>query len=429
MEKKIILGLVFLVMFCSFAFLVYADMGRQVKTILRKSLFEHSQHPIKTTLNRSEVIDLIVLYLEGDITDDVLSVAREHSGKSVRSIINKAVNNYGTEPGCAGQCGDGECADVVCTGTGCPCWETVESCPDDCEDAVVEECLDTDGGIVYEVQGTISGVSVGGLPYTYSDACNGDIITEWYCDETAGPKAETTYVCPNGCENGECKDAGEPDECSPEGVKECSEDGNFLKTCITTTAAQAGTSNSISFNCPLVPIPMCSEGSEIYTHIGEDGCIEEITCVQVPIPPETGTDHSCPPVATPMCTEGSEIQTSIGEDGCIEQITCVFTDSITLRGPASMELGNIGRLMWSTETCPDGCENGACIMIPLTCGDDVIDSDEECDGDDLGGATCLTISPHRYIGGTLSCANCQFDVSNCEINDSSNWQYPGGTNT
>ena len=34
---------------------------------------------------------------------------------------------------CKNQCGDGTCQEIVCLATGCPCPETKESCPQDCE--------------------------------------------------------------------------------------------------------------------------------------------------------------------------------------------------------------------------------------------------------------------------------------------------------
>jgi len=34
---------------------------------------------------------------------------------------------------CLDLCGDGECAEVVCQGTGCPCAETPTSCSQDCK--------------------------------------------------------------------------------------------------------------------------------------------------------------------------------------------------------------------------------------------------------------------------------------------------------
>lgn len=34
--------------------------------------------------------------------------------------------------GCKDLCGDGNCQEIVCMATGCPCSETKESCPQDC---------------------------------------------------------------------------------------------------------------------------------------------------------------------------------------------------------------------------------------------------------------------------------------------------------
>lgn len=46
-----------------------------------------------------------------------------------------------------------------------------------------------------------------------------------------------------------------------------------------------------------------------------------------------------------------------------------------------------------------------------TCGNGVINSGEQCDGSDLGGANC---SSQGFSGGTLSCnANCTFNTSAC----------------
>ncbi len=34
---------------------------------------------------------------------------------------------------CVNQCGDGKCAELVCMAEGCPCSESYETCPEDCE--------------------------------------------------------------------------------------------------------------------------------------------------------------------------------------------------------------------------------------------------------------------------------------------------------
>lgn len=45
------------------------------------------------------------------------------------------------------------------------------------------------------------------------------------------------------------------------------------------------------------------------------------------------------------------------------------------------------------------------------CGDNIIENDEECDGSDLGGASCLS---RGFSGGVLSCTSaCVFNTSAC----------------
>lgn len=34
---------------------------------------------------------------------------------------------------CQDLCGDGQCQEMVCLGSGCPCAETTQSCPKDCK--------------------------------------------------------------------------------------------------------------------------------------------------------------------------------------------------------------------------------------------------------------------------------------------------------
>ena len=50
---------------------------------------------------------------------------------------------------------------------------------------------------------------------------------------------------------------------------------------------------------------------------------------------------------------------------------------------------------------------------PAACGDGILDPGEECDGADLGGATCTSV-PGGYTGGTLACgASCTYDTTGC----------------
>lgn len=52
-----------------------------------------------------------------------------------------------------------------------------------------------------------------------------------------------------------------------------------------------------------------------------------------------------------------------------------------------------------------GCSNG------LACGDGILAGDEECEGQDLGGETCVSLG---YTAGDLICGyNCKLDISDC----------------
>ncbi|MGB1016422.1 MAG: hypothetical protein ACPG4T_19950, partial [Nannocystaceae bacterium] len=58
-----------------------------------------------------------------------------------------------------------------------------------------------------------------------------------------------------------------------------------------------------------------------------------------------------------------------------------------------------------------GCDPDTCQIIKsaaqcATCGDGVVDGDEQCDSDNLQGQACLA-------GGTLRCVNCMIDKTGC----------------
>lgn len=63
--------------------------------------------------------------------------------------------------------------------------------------------------------------------------------------------------------------------------------------------------------------------------------------------------------------------------------------------------------------CPDDlvCRAGRCETSASSCGDAIVDEDEQCDGASLGGQTCASIG---FSGGALACsAACTFDTSRC----------------
>ncbi len=58
------------------------------------------------------------------------------------------------------------------------------------------------------------------------------------------------------------------------------------------------------------------------------------------------------------------------------------------------------------------CQGGKCVSSGAFCGNGVKDPAEECDGQDLGGQTCVSIG---FCGGTLSCdSTCSIVTSGCQ---------------
>ncbi len=51
---------------------------------------------------------------------------------SFQAAPNQTESNQ-TEGNCQDLCGNGECEEIVCQAIGCPCSETPETCPQDCE--------------------------------------------------------------------------------------------------------------------------------------------------------------------------------------------------------------------------------------------------------------------------------------------------------
>ena len=68
--------------------------------------------------------------------------------------------------------------------------------------------------------------------------------------------------------------------------------------------------------------------------------------------------------------------------------------------------------MYYEKPCPEyhDCIKRECRLQSGLCGNNVINELEECDGDNLGNATCKTLG---YASGTLRCKDCKFDISEC----------------
>ena len=94
-----------------------------------------------------------------------------------------------------------------------------------------------------------------------------------------------------------------------------------------------------------------------------------------------------------------------------------YTLTYVSGGPAGAELSGIAPV--SSQFLPAGATivftiNFITSVPPPPCGNGIIDSGEDCDGSNLGGATCSSLG---YSGGTLSCnaSTCKFDASKCTL--------------
>ncbi len=165
-----------------------------------------------------------------------------------------------------------------------------------------------------------------------------------------------TAQCPDGywCENtvGSYTCFNDIDECA-EGLVVCQE-GYTCENIIN------------SYNC--IDIDECANGS--------DNCSENAICVN------TDGGFTC------TCKAGYE------GDG----ITCVDID----------ECANGTNECEATEVCQN--TNGSYICVG-SCGNGTISSNEDCEGNDLLGETCISLG---YSGGELLCnETCKFDISTC----------------
>ena len=68
---------------------------------------------------------------------------------------------------------------------------------------IPDSCSDTDGGVKYDVQGTVSGYHLG-KPYSHTDFCTSDVLTEYYCLIYYGDKIYNCVYASKKCINGAC---------------------------------------------------------------------------------------------------------------------------------------------------------------------------------------------------------------------------------
>jgi len=80
-------------------------------------------------------------------------------------------------------------------------------------------------------------------------------------------------------------------------------------------------------------------------------------------------------------------------------------DGTDLNGATCVTLGYSAGVLACNGTC--GFNTAGCTSV---CGNNTAETNESCDGTDLNGATCVTLG---YGGGTLACTGCAFNTSGC----------------
>ena len=205
------------------------------------------------------------------------------------------------------------------------------------------------------------------------------------------------------CDNSQCVTAGGEtgDECATD--DECAGD----EVCVSGSCqvCRIGTCNADSDSrCQSATI-----GGETSWELCDSGICEDGACQDVQ-ECEPGACHS----ESARCTNAGKIE-ACGSDTVCENNVCKDPTSdldCTPNQCASSDArcSAAGEILEceSNETCT----NNTCVATAF-CGNNQIDSGEECDGSALNNKTCTTVSD-SFDGGTLSCAaDCTFDISNC----------------
>lgn len=93
-------------------------------------------------------------------------------------------------------------------------------------------------------------------------------------------------------------------------------------------------------------------------------------------------------------------------------LQCLALTSALVTVTALMGCGDDPAAVCGDLVCDSGETAGAC-AADCGCGNEVVNAGEDCDGADLGGATCESVAQR---GGTLRCTNdCTFDVVGCDV--------------
>jgi len=294
---------------------------------------------------------------------------------------------------------DGDGCDALCTDEvpGALCGNGIHEVGEGCDDGNTAsgdgcgvDCRREDGccdGAVQPPELCDDGNTVNG------DGCGDTCRVEFVCGNgyCESENYETCYLCPSDC----CPDCGDG---VLDGGEEC-DDGN----------------NDNGDGCDKgcgdeVPGAECGNG---LWEVGEecedgnttihDGCSD--TCE---VEFECG-DQICEDTMGETCERCQQDCCPNCGNGVYEPLENEECDMLDFGGITCLDYCYSGGTMQCTAAC--GIDLSACTGTLPVCGNDTAECGEQCDGNDLAGATCADLG---YNAGSLACnGSCGFDYSQC----------------
>ena len=301
-------------------------------------------------------------------------------------------------------------------------------------------CSDTDGGIISETQGNVSGNFMSS-PYSSTDYClSSTLLFENYCN---GNINRTAYIncannLTNSCSNGACVYI--PSICADgldndnDGLIDYPNDPGCSSSNDVSELGTAACDNGIDETNDADTLadyrltggdPGCA--SAIDTNERDGSCDDTLDNDGDGFRDFTSINFT----ADPECSSYADVEYECSDsDGG-------YTSAI--QGTVSGSFGGIPFL--GTDFCVDSatlteywcnnnmyssyincvsnttnqCVNGACVLSPAFCGNNIVESGEVCDGTNLNGQTCAS---QGFSGGTLGCSSdCgSYETSGCYNN-------------
>ncbi len=363
----------------------------------------------------------------GSINDEFLLIRNEGSGSSGSSGGSGSSGSGGSGSGSSGSGGS----------TPTPtCTETCSSLDYECGTHLIcdeeENCGTCGNGYVCNNNGKCVEESTC-VPTTCeelervcgeaSDGC-GKALTCGICndnnlctEDSCSQNGKCVYSSTSCDDNNECT----TDVCDPStgcshasltGIS-CKEDNNPCTTdicnnglCTHIPISDCCTSDSNCISNPLIP-NFCPQQvcnlSDNKCYSNYPSCANNDGCC--PLGCNLGNDNDCT-----TCTRNSQCNDNnvCTTDTCVSG-TCTFT-------PITQCINNDG-------CCPTGCNAVNDNNCNPKCGNGVREGSEQCDGLQLGSATCVSLLGSGYTSGSLTCTSgCIYNVSNC-CSPESNTQF------